>query len=70
MALAFDQEVCLLRLNSATEEELAALPRVGPKRAAALIRHRPFESWDALKEVPSLGARTIKNLQSYGVKLD
>jgi competence protein ComEA len=70
VALAFDQEQCLLRLNSSTEEELSALPGVGPKRAAALVRHRPFKSWDALKKVPCLGERTIKNLQNYGVKID
>jgi len=47
VALSFDQEVHNLRLNTATEEDLAALPRVEPKRAAALVRLRPFKSWDA-----------------------
>ena len=70
MALLADQKECALHLNSATEEELAGLPWVGPKRAAALVRHRPFKSWDTLKEVPCLGERTIRNLKGYGVKLD
>jgi len=70
VAILSDHEVRTLRLNNATEEDLAALPRVGPKRASALVWHRPFKSWEELTEVPCLGKRTIKNLQSCGVTID
>jgi DNA uptake protein ComE-like DNA-binding protein len=63
-------ECAAIHLNSASKETLAALPRVGPKRAEALVRNRPFRSWDQIKGVPSLGKATIENLRSQGVDLD
>jgi len=59
-----------LTLISVLQGNVAALLRVGPERAEALVRNRPFRSWDQIKRVPSLGKATIENLRSQGVDLD
>lgn len=68
--MASNQRAYLIDLQTAPTEVLERLPRVGPKRAEALIRHRPFASWEEIESVPSLGKRTVKNLKSNGVELD
>jgi competence protein ComEA len=53
-------------LNAATEEELLALPGVGPVTAAAIVRHRdesgPFTSVDQLLDVPGIGPARLASL--------
>ncbi|NTX38946.1 helix-hairpin-helix domain-containing protein [Myxococcus sp. CA033] len=57
-----------LDLNSATEEELALLPGVGSSLARGLVEAREaaggFRSWDAVDEVPGVGAARLKTLQA------
>ncbi len=54
-------------LNSATAEQLDALPGVGPTTAAAIVDHRtrhgPFASVDALLDVPGIGEAKLEALR-------
>jgi competence protein ComEA len=58
-----------LDVNAATEEELCALPGIGAVKAAAIVNYRethgPFESMEALDDVPGIGAATIEHLIWY-----
>lgn len=54
-------------LNTATAEQLDALPGVGPATAAAIIEHReshgPFRSVDDLLAVPGIGESKLAQLR-------
>lgn len=55
-------------LNSATANDLAVLPGIGPGRAAAIVAYReshgPFASIEALTAVPGIGPATVDKLRS------
>jgi competence protein ComEA len=56
-------------LNTATAEELARLPRIGPGLAARIVAdraaHGPFASADALVRVPGIGPTTLKGVRAH-----
>ena len=56
-----------VNINSASSEELQALPRVGPATAAKIIEYRtangPFTTVDQLLDVPGIGERTLANFR-------
>lgn len=54
-------------LNRATFEDLLLLPGVGPKRAQAILAHRPYHSVDDLLRVPGIGRQTLERLRAYVV---
>lgn len=57
----------LVDLNSATADQLDALPGVGPATAAAIVRHRatrPFTSVDDLLGVPGIGPAKLESLRA------
>lgn len=57
-----------LKLNEATEEELALLPGVGPRLARTLVKTREergsFKSWDEVDAVAGVGPAKLKTLQA------
>jgi competence ComEA-like helix-hairpin-helix protein len=52
-----------LNLNTATADEIATLPLIGPKRAADIVRYReakgPFNDVEGLKQVEGIGEGTV-----------
>jgi competence protein ComEA len=54
-------------LNTASEQELLALPGVGPVLAAAIVRHReeagPFTTVDGLLDVSGIGPARLESLR-------
>lgn len=51
-----------VNLNTATTEQLKALPKVGPSLAAKLIAGRPYRSLADLDRVKGVGPSTLKTL--------
>jgi competence ComEA-like helix-hairpin-helix protein len=53
----------LVDLNTATEEELDGLPRVGPAMAAAIVAARPYRRVEDLRRVRGVGDATFAVLR-------
>jgi DNA uptake protein ComE-like DNA-binding protein len=58
-----------VNLNTASFEELAGLPMVGPERAQELINHRPFQDWSDVDKVPGFSKGMIDDLKSGGATI-
>jgi comEA protein len=56
-----------ININSATEDELTALPGIGPARARAIIEYRetngPFRSVNDLQQIRGIGPGIVGNLE-------
>ncbi|MEP7182747.1 MAG: helix-hairpin-helix domain-containing protein [Betaproteobacteria bacterium] len=56
-----------INVNTATKDELVALPGVGPAKAQAILDHRkahgPFKSVDELKDVKGIGAKRFEKIK-------
>ncbi len=59
----------IVDLNSASEEEIADLPMVGPDRARELVRNRPFGSWEEVERIPGFARGMIDDLKSGGAQI-
>ena len=54
-----------LDLNKASAKELQMLPGIGPEKATAILRQRPFRTIDDLAKVKGIGAQTLEKLRPY-----
>ena len=56
-----------VNINTATKDELIALPGIGPAKAQAILDHRkahgPFKSVEELKDVKGIGAKRFEKLK-------
>ena len=59
----------IVDLNTATAEQLDALPGVGPTTAAAIVayrdQHGPFESVDELADVTGIGPAKLAQIRPH-----
>lgn len=63
-------ENAVVNLNAASEKEIAELPMVGPERAQAILKARPFQSWEDVERIPGLSAGMVDDLKSGGAQLE
>jgi competence ComEA-like helix-hairpin-helix protein len=58
----------VVNVNTATEEQLAYLPGIGPSRARAIVQSRqqqPFRTVQDLLRVRGIGPATLRSLRPY-----
>ncbi len=58
-----------ISINKATADQLATLPRIGPKTAQRIVdyrtKHKGFKKLDELQNVKGIGAKTMERLRSH-----
>ncbi len=58
-----------ININTASKEELAALPKIDDERAQTLVEERPFDSWEEIDELPGFDERLVQDIQKGGAYL-
>jgi len=51
--------------NTATKDELDAIPGIGPTLAARIVAGRPYKTTDDLLKVKGIGKKKLENLRKY-----
>jgi competence protein ComEA len=54
----------VVKVNTATQEELEALPGIGPVIARRIIEGRPYRSADDLERVKGIGKKRLDEIRS------
>lgn len=54
-----------LNLNTATQQQLEALPGIGPAMAKRIIQARPINNYKDLDAVKGVGPSTLKKLEPF-----
>ncbi|RRQ20216.1 DNA-binding protein [Guyparkeria sp. SCN-R1] len=54
-------------LNTASVEELQDLPHIGPERAEDLVRLRPIQGLEDLRQIDGVGPARLREIDEYGV---
>lgn len=55
----------VVNVNTATEQELQTIPKIGPALAREIVRGRPYEKIDDLERVPGIGRYTLNAIRPY-----
>ncbi len=58
--------VKMININTASKDELAALPMIGEELAETLVEQRPFYSWEELDELPGFDAELVEGIRASG----
>ena len=56
-------------LNTATVEELARVPGLGPALAYELMLWRPYRNWTEVEHVPGLDWEKVRALRAAGAEI-
>ncbi|OHB67047.1 MAG: hypothetical protein A2Y76_00550 [Planctomycetes bacterium RBG_13_60_9] len=59
-----------ININTASKDELAALPLIGDERAQTLVEERPFHSWDEIDELPGFDEGLVQDIQRRGAYIE
>jgi DNA uptake protein ComE-like DNA-binding protein len=58
-----------VNLNRASEDELENVGGIGRERAHRLVEHRPYRTWDDVKQVEGFSDKLVEDLQRAGAQL-
>lgn len=57
----------LLDLNTATLQDLQAIPHIGPERAKGIIELRPLSDIEKLQEIDGIGPKRLEEIKKHAV---
>jgi DNA uptake protein ComE-like DNA-binding protein len=55
----------VVNVNTATEQEIETIPKIGAARAALIIAGRPYTSVDDLLRIKGIGRKTLDEVRPY-----